>query len=55
MVVGLLGDRVHKLGAIGNHAAIVGETVYTRIVGDGVVVAVVLRGLGGHQTQGSNR
>jgi len=55
VVVGLLGDGVHKLGAVGDHAAIIGETVDTRVVGDGVVIAVVLRRLGGNQTQGSNR
>ena len=50
MVVGLLGDGVHILGAVGDQAAIIGETVLARVVGDGVVIAVLCR-LGGDQTE----
>ena len=44
MVVGLLAEGVHILGAVRDDTAVVGETLYDRVVGDGVVVAV-LRGL----------
>ena len=39
MVVRPLGDGIHKLGAIRDHTAIVGETVLTRVVGHGVVLS----------------
>ena len=37
MVVGLLGDGVHILGAVRDDTAVVGETLPARVVGDGVV------------------
>ena len=37
MVVGLLGDRVHILGAVRDDTAVVGETLPARVVGDGVM------------------
>ena len=51
MVVGLLAEGVHILGAVRDDTAVVGETLYDRVVGDGVVVAV-LRGLAGDGTEG---
>ena len=42
MVVGLLGDGIHKLGAIRDHAAVIGETVLPGVVGHGVVGGGVL-------------
>ena len=50
MVVGLLGDGIHKLGAVGDHAAVIGETVLPGVVGDGVV-GVLCCLLAGHQGQ----
>ena len=35
MVVGLLGDRIHKLATVGYLAAVIGETVLARVVGPG--------------------
>ena len=55
MVVGLLGDGVHILGAVRDDTAVVGETLYDRVVGDGVVVAGELRGLAGHQADPQHR
>ena len=37
MVVGLLGDGIHILGAVRDDTAVVGETLPARVVGDGVV------------------
>ena len=51
MVVGLLGDGVHILGAVGDQAAVIGETVLARVVGDGVV-RVLGRLLASHQLGG---
>ena len=54
MVVGLLGDWIHILGAVRDDTAVVGETLPARVVGDGVVVAV-LRGLAGDGTEGDRQ
>ena len=52
MVVRLLGDGIHVLGAVRDHTAIIRQTLLDRgVVGDGVVIAV-LCGLTGDQTQG---
>ena len=37
VVVGLLGDGVHKLGAVRDDTAVIGETFPARVVGDGVM------------------
>ena len=37
MVVRLLGDRIYKLGTVRDYTSIVGQTLSTRIVGDGVM------------------
>ena len=37
MVIGRLGDGINKLATVGDHAAIIGETVLARVVGHGVV------------------
>ena len=50
MVVGLLGDGIDELGTVRDHATVIGETVLTRVVGDGVVIAV-LCSLTGYQLQ----
>jgi len=55
VVVGLLGDGVHILGAVRDQAAVIGETVLARVVGDGVVVAGELRGLAAHQADPQHR
>ena len=51
MVVRLLGDGIDVLGAIRDHAAVIGETVLAGVVGDGVVEAVVLCSLTGDQLE----
>ena len=51
MVVRLLGDGIDVLGAVRDHAAVIGQTVLAGVVGDGVVEAV-LRGLRGDQLEG---
>lgn len=53
VVVGLLGDGVDILGAVRDHAPVVGQTVNARVVGHGVVVTV-LCGLGPHQVEGDH-
>jgi len=55
VVVGLLGDGVHILGAVRDQAAVIGETVLARVVGDRVVVAGELRGLAAHQADPQHR
>ena len=50
VVVGLLGDGVHKLCTVRDDTAVIGETFPARVIGDGVVVAV-LRGLAGAGTE----
>ena len=50
MVVRLLGDGIDELGTVRDHAAVIGQTLLTRVVGDGVVVAV-LCSLTGDQLQ----
>ena len=37
MVVGPLGDGIHKLGAVRDHAAVIGQTVLAGVVSHGVV------------------
>ena len=37
MVVRLLGDGIDVLGAVRDHAPVIGETVLAGVVGDGVV------------------
>ena len=54
MVVGLLGDGVHILGAVRDHTAIIGETGRWEI-GARVVVAGELRGLAAHQADPQHR
>ena len=51
MVVGLLGDGVHILGAVRDDTAVERETVLARVVGDGVV-RVLGRLLASHQLGG---
>ena len=50
MVVGLLGGSINVLGAVRDHATVIGETVLAGVVGHGVVIAV-LRSLTGYQLQ----
>ena len=42
MIVGLLGDGIHELGAVGDNAAVVGKTVLPGVVGHGVVGGGIL-------------
>ena len=51
MVVGLLGDGIHKLGAIRDHATVIGETVLPGVVGHGVVLGGGLGPDQAHQHQ----
>ena len=51
VVVGLLGDGIHKLGAVGDHTAVIGETVLPGVVGHGVVGGGVLGPDHCHQQQ----
>ena len=37
MVVRLLGDGIDVLGAVRDHAAVIGQAVLAGVVGDGVV------------------
>ena len=50
MVVGLLGGGIDVLGAVRDHATVIGETLLARFVGHGVVIAV-LCSLTGYQLQ----
>ena len=50
MVVGLLGHGIDELGAVGDHAAVKGQTVLAGVVGDGVV-GVLCCLLAGHQAK----
>ena len=50
VVVRLLGDGIHVLGAVRNHATVIGKTFLARVVGDRVVIAV-LCSLTGYQLQ----
>ena len=51
VVVGLLGDGVHILGAVRDHTAVERETVLARVVGNSVV-RVLGRLLASHQLGG---
>ena len=50
VVVRLLGDGIHVLGAVRNHATVIGQTFLAGVVGDRVVIAV-LCSLTGYQLQ----
>ena len=53
MVVGLLSGAIDVLGAVRDHATVIGETVLARVirlVGHGVVIAVICS-LTGYQLQ----